>query len=182
MKEKGGERAAVFLSDWPDRLSLRRTLAPSALPALQWLGPACRMGWPPAAEVLAGLEAASGSLAWRQTYAAGDFGPEFLARYGWSELIGERGAIASDTIAVGFLLLGPGTTYPMHSHDAEELYLPLSGEAEWRRGAETWRREPPGAPIFHESRLPHAIRTGAAPLLALYAWRGGDLQQKSRIC
>ena len=182
MEEKGGERATIFLSDWPDRHSPGRMPASSALPALRWLAPACRAGWAGAAEVLAALEAASGRLAWRQTYAAEDFGLEFLERYGWSELIGERGAIASDRIAVGFLLLGPETTYPLHSHDAEELYLPLSGAADWRRGAENWRPEPPGAPIFHQSRMPHAIRTGGAPLLALYAWRGGDLQQKSTIC
>lgn len=134
-----------------------------------------------AADVLAGLQAASPRLTWRQTYGPEDFGSDFLERYGWTELIGERGPIVSEKIAVGFLLLGPEATYPSHSHDAEEIYLALSGAAAWRRGAEPWRDGPGGALIHHPSRLPHAMRTGAAPLLALYAWRAGDLAQKSRI-
>ena len=36
----------------------------------------------------------------------------------------------STTIAAGFLLLGPHTHYPRHSHAAEELYIPLAGTAE----------------------------------------------------
>ena len=127
------------------------------------------------------MEDASPRLAWRQTYSVADFGPEFHERYGWTELVGERGPIASEKIAVGFLLLGPETTYPSHSHDAEELYLCLSGAAAWRRGGEDWRDEPAGALIHHPSRVSHAIRTAREPLLALYVWRGGDLTQKSAI-
>jgi mannose-6-phosphate isomerase-like protein (cupin superfamily) len=178
--EDAGELAAAFLHDWRSRARWRVT-APRALPVLRWLNPACRAGSTGAAEVLAALEAASPRLAWRQTYGPEDFGADFLERYGWTELMGKRGPIMSDRIAVGFLLLGPHLIYPPHSHDAEEVYLPLSGVAAWRRGAEPWRDVPPGALIHHPSRLPHAVRTGAEPLLALYAWRGGDLAQKSRI-
>jgi hypothetical protein len=180
LRDVGGELAAAFLDDWPTDVCWRAR-APRALPVLKWLGPACRAGWPGAASVLAALEAASPRLAWRQTYGPEDFGRDFLERYGWTELIGERGPIVSERIAVGFLLLGPEVAYPAHSHDAEEIYLTLSGAAAWRRGAEPWRDEFPGALIHHPSRLPHAMRTGAEPLLALYAWRGGDLKQKSRI-
>jgi hypothetical protein len=181
LQEKGGEYARSFLADWPGERALRRTPPPSTLPVLRWLQSACQRGWAGADDVQMALKAASAHLAWRQTYVAKDFGPEFLERYGWTELIGERGPIASDRIAVGFLLLGPDVTYPLHSHDAEELYLPLSEAADWKRGAEDWRGEPAGAQIFHPSRTPHAIRTGGEPLLALYAWRGGDLSQKSKI-
>ena len=93
----------------------------------------------------------------------------------------ERGPIASRRLAVGFLLLGPDVAYPLHSHEAEEIYLVLSGTAAWRRGGEPWRDEAPGALIHHPSRAPHAMRTEREPLLALYAWRGGDLAQKSTI-
>ena len=180
LRDAGGELAAPFLDDWPADPRWR-AMSPRALPVVKWLSPACRAGWPNAATVLACLEAASPRVTWRQTYGPEDFGREFLERYGWTELIGERGPIVSEKIAVGFLLLGPEVTYPAHSHDAEEIYLTLSGAAAWRRGAERWRDEPAGALIHHPSRLPHAMRTGAAPLLALYAWRGGDLKQKSRI-
>ncbi len=130
-----GEAAAPFLADWPAPSTALRRPPPRALPVLQWLEPACRNGWAGAGDALAALRRAAPLLAWRQTYAAEDFGAAFLERYGWTELIGERGPIASDRIAVGFLLLGPDATYPSHSHDAEEIYLPLSGNAAWRRGA-----------------------------------------------
>lgn len=180
LEDVGGEAAAAFLRDWLVRPRWRAT-ASCSLRVLEWLRPACRAGWADAAGVLAALEAASPRLAWRQTYGPEDFGADFLERYGWTELIGARGPVMSDRIAVGFLLLGPALTYPPHSHDAEEVYLPLSGRAAWRRAAQPWRRVSPGALVHHPSRLPHAIRTATEPLLALYAWRGGDLAQKSRI-
>jgi hypothetical protein len=104
-----------------------------------------------------------------------------LQNYGWSEWIGQRGAFASDTIACGVLILGPETEYPAHSHEAEELYLPLAGHAAWRSAESDWRLRPPGAWIHHRSWTTHAMRTGAEPLLAAYVWRAGDLAAKSRI-
>jgi hypothetical protein len=86
----------------------------------------------------------------------------------------------SDRLASGFLLLGPDTLYPRHRHAAEEIYLPLVGAAEWQQGDTVWRRHPAGTVIHHRSEEPHAMRTGAEPLLALYLWRG-NLEQKSRL-
>jgi hypothetical protein len=171
----------AFLTLWPDAAQPSRDPAPGTLPVLRWLGPACRARDAAAPDLLRLLVALSPGLAWAQSYTLADFGPGFLARYGWTELIGQRGPVASDRLAVGFLLLGPSVIYPSHSHAAEEVYLPLSGTAAWQRGAETWRDRAPGGPIHHASWMPHAMRTGAEPLLALYLWRGGDLTQKSRI-
>src|SRR5947209_9452595 len=96
----------AYLRDWPNDGAPLRQTTPSALPVLAWLSSACRAGASQAAEILSALDRASAGLAWRQTYAAEDFGPALLERYGWTELIGERGPIASARIAVGFLLLG----------------------------------------------------------------------------
>ncbi len=117
----------------------------------------------------------------RQTYTSAEFGERFLENYGWSEWIGQRGAFASDAIACGVLLLGPGIEYPSHSHEAEELYLPLAGRAWWRMGQSVWRLLPPGEPIHHPSWTSHAMRSTDEPLLAAYVWRAGDLSAKSRI-
>ena len=118
---------------------------------------------------------------WRQTYDADDFGARFLASYGYCEWIGERGAFESEKIACGVLLLGPGTEYPAHSHEAEEIYLPLAGRAWWRMGASDWTLRAPGGLIHHPSWTSHAMRTADEPLLAAYVWRGGNLSAKSRI-
>ena len=123
----------------------------------------------------------AGDLDWRQTYSSADFGQRFLDNYGWSEWIGERGAFVSDAIACGVLMLGPDIEYPAHSHEAEELYLPLAGNACWRSGESEWRLRAPGTWIHHPSWTIHAMRTAREPLLAAYVWRAGDLSAKSRI-
>jgi len=172
--------AARFLADFPD-LAVARPTRPGRLPVCDWL---------PNLEALAAAEtqalvrefvAAAHILEWRQTYSAADFGPEFLQRYGWSELIGLRGPIPSEKIACGFLMLGPETDYPAHAHEAEELYLPLAGEALWMRGEPGFVPRSPGELIEHHSWTPHATRTLDEPMLALYVWRGGDLAAKSEI-
>jgi hypothetical protein len=87
----------------------------------------------------------------------------------------------SERVACGVLLLGPDTEYPDHSHEAEELYLPLAGHAFWRSGPSDWRLRPPGEWIHHSSWTAHAMRTSQEPLLPAYRWRAGDLTAKSRI-
>lgn len=134
------------------------------------------------AEIIADMLASLAyHLAWGQTYSAEDFGAGFLKKYGWTELIGLRGPIASNRIACGFLLLGPQIEYPLHRHEAKEVYVPLTGQTLWRRSNQDWAYHEPGQPIYHDSWVPHAMRTKAVSLLALYLWRGGDLVQKSHI-
>lgn len=177
LRSLGDGRVADFLRAWPESAIPTRATEAHALPVLRWLEEACAADH----DVTRRLLALAPVLSWRQTYAEADFGPEFLQRYGWTELIGQRGPVPSAVLAAGFLLLGPGTVYPSHSHDAEELYVPLSGAALWRRGAEDWRTRRPGEVIHHPGGVPHAMHAGPSPLLALYLWRGGDLTQTSRI-
>lgn len=131
------------------------------------------------AGILPPAEAAS--LRWGQTYGAGDFGAAFLRDYGWLEVFGSRGHFAHEEIAGGLLLLGPETLYPDHRHRAEEIYLPLTGGTGWRMADGPFLMREAGAIVHHASNVPHAMRTGAEPLLALYLWRGGPLDQRSEI-
>ena len=93
----------------------------------------------------------------------------------------EYAALVSERLVCGFLLLGPQTLYPRHRHEAEEIYVPLSGTAAWQQGDGAWREKLPGAAIHHTSLEPHAMRTAQQPLLALYLWRGGGLTRSSRL-
>lgn len=172
---------AAFLRDWPAAPVPSRTLDPRGLPVLRWLDQALAAVAPRGREVGQALAAASARLAWAQTYSTNDLGARFLDRYGWTELLGQRGPVASDRLAVGLLILGPETEYPRHRHEAEELYLPLAGAAEWLRGDEGWARQPPGAIIHHPAWMPHGMRTGREPLLAAYLWRAGDLSQRPTL-
>ena len=162
--------ARPFLADWPEAV-VTRALEPVALPVCRWLD---MMGG------LAGMVRDAG-LQWRQTYGVADFGAAFLQGYGWAEFVGLRGPVASTRIACGVLVLGPGVVYPAHAHAAEEVYLPMHGVAEWARGDQGFVPVPVGQGIHHSPWVPHAMRVGAEPLVALYLWRGGDLAAKSVI-
>jgi quercetin dioxygenase-like cupin family protein len=176
-------RAAVlgpFLADWP-LSNERRPVAPSALPVLRWL-PEVKADAPALSlELVNEICSAAPSMAWRQTYTVADVGATFLDNYGWSEIVGLSGPLASERIACGLLLLGPDTHYPRHRHEAEEVYIPLAGTASWQQGDGRWRERPPGVVIHHASDEPHAMRTGARALLALYLWRSSNLDQKAHF-
>ncbi len=178
--EAAGPPAFPFLRDWPRDLT-RRPLVARSLPVVSALGGLERFAAPETRPLVQAVAALAGDLDWRQTYTSADFGERFLQNYGWSEWIGRRGAFASDAIACGFLLLGSETEYPAHSHEAEELYLPLAGHAWWRSAQSDWRLRLPGQWIHYPSWTTHAMRTDAEPLLAAYVWRAGDLTAKSRI-
>ena len=129
--EAAGPAALPFLRDWPRDL-IARPLAPRSLPVVSALEGLSRYAAPETRTLVEAVAALAGDLDWRQTYSSADFGERFLQNYGWSEWIGQRGVFESDAIACGVLLLGPDIEYPAHSHEAEELYLPLAGHAWWR--------------------------------------------------
>ena len=171
-------RDAVARIDWS---MPGRSLQPSPLACLRHLDRAAELA-PGFAAPLVNLLAGHGAgLHWGQTYTSADFGPDFIDNYGWLEVFGTRGHFANDTVAAGLLLLGPGIVYPDHHHVAEEIYIPLIGGAEWRMGDGGFQTRAAGEVVHHASNVNHAMRTGAAPLLALYLWRGGPLAAKSTI-
>ena len=188
---------ASFLADWPaapppptrstplEETAESREAAGQPLPVLRWLpriaADAERFG----ADFVTLLCGSAASLRWRQTYTLPQVGRRFLDNYGWAELAtpGTGSGAGAVQISCGVLVLGPDTFYPPHRHEAEEIYLPLAGTAEWQQGEDTasWRRRSPGTLIHHSSEEPHAMRTGEQPLLAMYLWRSADLRQSSRL-
>lgn len=170
---------AAFAGPWPEGPRCR--IEPAALPVCAALAQAERGATSLTRDLVHAVVQAAPDLRWQQSYGAGDFGAAFLQGYGWSEFAGLRGPLPCDRLAIGVLLLGPQMTYPSHAHEAAEIYVPLSGTALWQRGEGPFAAVEPGQVILHPSWLPHAMRTEAAPLLALYLWRGGDLAAKSVI-
>ena len=151
-------------------------IRPSASPAL----PVTRH-WPAALadlsridpDLAAALQDLSPMLAWRQNpnYVRRPPSPDFLEGYGYAVIAGPGGLVAAK-IAMGVLLLAPGVLYPAHAHPAEEVYLVLDGRSRWWREGEEWREGIGGAAIHHPPRIAHAMQAVAAPLCALYLWRG----------
>lgn len=159
-----------------------RPVTPQTLAVLEWLPQAARAAPSgPLRELASCVHKTSAALAWRQSYDASQVSAQFLARYGWCELFGLSGPLPSATLACGVLLLGPETLYPPHSHRAEELYIPLSGRAEWSRAAEPFEQRAPGELIRHRSYELHAMRTTSEPLLALYVWHGAGLAESAQL-
>jgi hypothetical protein len=158
-----------------------RPLEPNTLRCLAHLDRAAELA-PAQARRLAGLLAENGhAFRWGQTYTPTDFGQRFIENYGWLEVFGTRGHFFNDTVAGGFLILGPDILYPDHHHIAEEIYIPLIGGAEWRMDDTPFRQREAGEVIYHASGVNHAMRTGDVPLLALYLWRGGPLAERSTV-
>ena len=170
-----------FLADWPSANCKTRSVLPHSLPVLSRMPAVVKAAGKNTEVIVKMLASLANRIAWGQTYSAQDFGAGFLEKYGWTEFIGLRGPIACNLIACGFLFLGPEIEYPRHSHEAEEVYVPLSGPTLWQQSNQDWAYRAPGLPIFHASWVPHAMRTETEPLLALYLWHGGNLAQKSRI-
>ncbi|AGB71504.1 MULTISPECIES: dimethylsulfonioproprionate lyase family protein [Rhizobium] len=158
-----------------------RPLAPRDLPVVGYLREPHAPSYEPEASLLDTLRNAASALHWAQTYSITDFGADFLQRYGWVELFGTRGHFASEEMAGGFLLLGPGVHYPDHHHEAEEIYIPLTDGSLWSKDAQPFLPRWSGEIIHHPSNIRHAMRTEDQPLVALYLWRGGPLAQKSII-
>jgi hypothetical protein len=171
--------ARPFLAQWPAPGTMR-TREPRTLPVCRFLPDLVALSNSSTHALVATFVEMADALEWRQTYSPADLGAAFLDGYGFSELIGLRGPVPSQTIACGFLMLAPGILYPSHAHEAEELYVPLAGQSLWQRGDESFAARPTGTPIHHPSWLPHATKAVTA-LLCLYAWRNGDLAAKSRL-
>jgi dimethylpropiothetin dethiomethylase len=93
-------------------------------------------------------------------------------RYAIVSLLEPGGLIDCPDCRFGLFALAPQTHYPPHSHAAEELYLVLSGTAGWRKKDGPFAPVTPGSFVHHLSWESHAMKTGDAPLLALWAWSG----------
>ena len=96
----------------------------------------------------------------------------FRTWYGYNLYVGSFGMVKNTEIAVGMLLISPNCLYPSHDHAASEIYVPISGRAEWWNAESDWQIHEPGTPIYHRPWLPHATRTLDEPLLALFGWLG----------
>jgi len=136
--------------------------------------------------LVAALETLGPSLAWTQNpnYRRRPPDATFLDNYGYAVIAGRidgpPALVVDARLALGVLLLGPRTHYPLHAHPAVEIYYTLTHGGEWWRDDGPWRREPPGTLIHHAPNVRHATRAGAAPLLAVYLWRG-DLATHAKL-
>lgn len=88
-----------FLAHWPSEPFRTRSIVPNPLPVVSFMHAVVHATNAEVAFIVNGFRSSTQYLQWGQTYVAEDFGAAFLKNYGWAELIGQRGPIASDRIA-----------------------------------------------------------------------------------
>lgn len=118
---------------------------------------------------------------WHRTYTEAELGADYLRKYGYFDIASPaRGLIRTNALATGFLVMGPSRLYPAHYHPAVELYHVVGGAPDWSIDDGPWSAKPAGSFVFHPTMAVHAMRTGEAWFLALYAWLG-DLETSARL-
>ena len=121
------------------------------------------------------------TLHWEQSYTTKDkvVGDDMLSGYGFAEIVGKRGPFISHRIRAGIGIWGSNIKYPIHQHEAEEVYIVLEGSADFILGDNQPVKKGAGDLVFVKSNLPHGFNTTEDNLFVLYLWKGGDLRQKS---
>lgn len=109
-------------------------------------------------------------LRWTRRPGATD--PAFRDSHASTRLTGPEGLERRDDVVVGVSLLAPRVRYPDHQHPPEELYLVLSA-GQWRQQDGPWHEPGPGGIVHNPPGIRHAMRSGGAPLLAIWClWTG----------
>ena len=100
-----------------------------------------------------------------------DHYPEFVLNMGGAKvLIGPDGAITNHEISMAVMEINPGHTYPLHNHDAPEVYYVLEGEAKCTWGEDEFLVNP-GTAIQTNPRTPHRIEVlGDQKFRAIAFW------------
>jgi mannose-6-phosphate isomerase-like protein (cupin superfamily) len=173
-----GTEAQALLPLWPASLPPQRVEAAN-LPACDYLAQAIELGRAgPESAIATGLPQLSPRLRWTYGYPRDLRYSGLERRVAFTEVLGTTGIWPSKQMLVGFTLIAPHTHYPAHVHPAIELDLVIAGAAAWALGDAPGEVRQPGSVIVHPSGAPHAMTTGAKPLLALFTWRG-DLATSS---
>ena len=113
------------------------------------------------------------SLDWGQVYAGGGIDSVLAEGMFAAQAAGTYGVFAVADVACGLFLLAPGVYYPLHTHEAAEVYHCLAGEIEI-----THKLNEPSFTLTanQSSETPsgrlHSLQTHASPVLLAYIWTG----------
>ncbi len=108
-------------------------------------------------------------LAWRPR--SGDCtnaGPGFAENHANAYIVGPGGIERRSDVWIGMSLVASNIRYPDHTHPPEETYLVLS-PGQFMQGADNWFEPGIGGTLYNPPGILHAMHSGDAPLLALWA-------------
>ena len=171
------QRFARAATNWGDTW---QGVAPAHLRASDILQEAAGLAAPGTAGFLEVFVRARTSLRWEQCYTSADsaVGTDMLSSYGYAEIVGEQGPFVSTRMRAGIAAYGPHLDYPLHRHQAEEIYAVLAGTALCSLGDDEPAIRKPGDVLYHAPNVAHGLRTTGEPLVIAYLWQNGDLREK----
>lgn len=121
------------------------------------------------ADILAAID----QFDWGQVYGGGGIDTKLAEGMFAAQAAGTYGVFAAEKIACGFFLLAPDVYYPLHTHQAHEVYHCLAGQIDithklnertFTLSTDQSSETPPG-------RL-HALQTHSSAVLLAYVWIG----------
>ena len=117
------------------------------------------------------VRTAASSVNWYQIFQGGGIEPNLAKGLIAGQVVGKVGLAYSKSMYAGLFLLAPGICYPLHQHEATELYYVVSGTLTLQHGRT-------GTPFAVKGgewsvTLPnrtHSLTTNDGPCLIAYAW------------
>lgn len=172
MARRDGGRLCRMLIAEIDRLSpARNRWRPASQPVVAQLD-ACLARGPKETTYLRGAVAAmKPHLNWHRAPPNPAIG-RFDRHHAFSTIVGPTERIPSDSLMLGLMIVDRATYYPGHSHNADEVYLPLSGDAIYHVAPARPGRPRDGCFLPIPSSTRHALWTGNVPELIIWAWMG----------
>lgn len=166
------------VADWGEDWS---AVTPAHLPSADLLEAAVSGAIAETRALIALFARERASRKWEQSYSKADgvVGDDMLSGYGFAEVIGKRGPFLSTRVRAGIGIWGPRIDYPPHRHRAEEVYVLLSGSADFALGDAPLETKRAGDAVLVPSMLSHGFRSRHEPLVVFYLWQAGDLREKS---
>lgn len=83
-------------------------------------------------------------------------------------ILGPGGIERRSDVWIGVSLVAPHVRYPDHTHPPDETYLVLS-PGDFSHGGSAWFQPGIGGTFYNPPGIEHAMRSGDAPLFALWA-------------
>ena len=116
---------------------------------------------------------AARDLDWAQVYDGGGIDPKLAKGMLSAQFVGTYGRYASLKVAAGLFMLAPDIHYPLHTHEAAEVYLCISGRLQLCHGmkAKSFDITPGQLSITPSGRV-HELSTYSEPTLLAYIWIG----------
>jgi len=159
---------------WPTDLT-PSGLQPTPIPALGLVKSCDEAGTDLTAHMVDAVRATAHLVNWQLAYSEEEVGVDFLKRYGYFELFGPSGHFYSTQLRGYIAFWGAGLKYDWHSHQAEELYLNLAGNALFKVAGDE-AHVGPGQTRLHGSWQSHAMDTYDKSILTFVLWRGEGIK------